>query len=75
MTSLFMRESSVEVLVARCGLFVAEGDHGVDLHGAAGGDEAGESGYGCESECDGGQGNGIVRGDAEKHVTDQVRSG
>src|ERR1700677_5048693 len=28
------------------GLFVAKGEHGVDLHGAAGGDGAGESCYG-----------------------------
>ena len=51
-------------------LFVAEGDHGVDLHGAEGGDEAGEGGYGCEGESDGGQRDGVVRGDAEKQVAD-----
>ena len=34
------------------GLFVAKGEHGVDLHGAAGGDVAGESCYGSENESD-----------------------
>jgi hypothetical protein len=49
-----MRGEQVRRVVLRvvgCGLFVAEGDHGVDLHGAAGGDETGESCDGGESEC------------------------
>src|ERR1700693_4343267 len=57
----------------RGGLLVAEGDHGIDLHGAAGRDESSQDGYGGGSECDGGEGDGVVRGDAEKHVADQVR--
>src|SRR5580700_8943232 len=57
----------------RDGLLMAEGDHGIDLHGAACRDESCEGGYGDECECDGGEGDGVVRGDAEKHVSDQVR--
>ena len=56
-------------------LFVAEGDHGIDLHSATGGDEPGECCYGSENEGDGCEGNRIVRGDAEQQVADQVRGG
>src|ERR1700735_56596 len=56
-------------------LFVAEGDHGVNLHGAARGDEAGEGCYGGENEHDGCEGNRIVRGNAEEQKSDEARGG
>src|SRR5580704_17586567 len=54
-------------------LFVAEGDHGVDLHCAACRDEAGECCYGGENERDRCKGNRIVRGDAEEQMANEVR--
>src|ERR1700733_4108306 len=56
-------------------LFVAESDHGVNLHGATRGNEAGQGCYGSKNERDGCEGNRIVRGNAEKQETDEARGG
>jgi len=52
-----------------------ESDDGVNLHGAACGDESGDGGHGGESGCNGCECDGVVRGDAEEQVADQVRGG
>jgi len=45
-----------------CGLVVSEGDHGVDVGGAAGGEVAGQQGKGGEEDSDGEEGWGVDGG-------------
>lgn len=49
-------------------LFVAEGDHGIHAHGAAGRKVSGESRYNGENNRNGGERGRVIGRDAEEHV-------
>jgi len=56
-------------------LFVAEGDQGIDSHGATRGDVSGGGGYQGESKRNGGDRSGVVGRNAEEQVAEQVGGG
>ena len=57
----------------RCVLLVAEGDEGVDAHGAERGDEAGDERDGHEQEGDAGKGERVGAGYAHKLAAQEAR--